>query len=157
MKKKYRYFMSGMFFPTDGEVYEINIPSPLLHDTEDEAKKDENFGYRFVLLNNKIEPEIVVYEKENFEVIGDKEEKYLKQWVEGNILKTYSFEEFKKANGYIRMLKPELKGNGFIDGNTDFLDTDKTFKDIFPNMQKQKLYYIDNEAFYIVEIDEDEV
>lgn len=29
--KKYRYFMSGMFFPTDNEEYEINIPSPFLH------------------------------------------------------------------------------------------------------------------------------
>lgn len=155
MKKKYRYFMSGMFCPTDGEEYEINIPSPFLHDSKEEAKKDENFGYRFALLNDVRGPEIIVYEKENFKVIKEKDKKYLEQWVEGNVLKTYSFEEFKKSHGYIRMLKPELKGNGYIDGNTDFLDTNKTFKDVFPNMQKQKLYYIDNEAYYIEEIEEE--
>ena len=153
MKKRYRYFMCGMFCPTDGEEYEINIPSPFLHDSKDEAMQDGNFGYRFVLLNNEIGPEIIVYEKENFRVVENEDKKYLEQWVEGKILKTYSFDEFKKENGYIRMLKPELKGSGYIDGNTDFLDTNKTFKDVFPNMQKQKLYYIDNEAYYIEEIE----
>ena len=37
MAKKYRYFMSGMFEPTDGEMYEINIPSPHVYDSETEA------------------------------------------------------------------------------------------------------------------------
>lgn len=152
MKRKYRYFMSGMFCPTDGEEYEINIPSPLLHDSKDEAMQDGNFGYRFALLNDEIGPEIIVYEKENFKVSKSENKTYLEQWVEGKILKTYSFEEFKKENGYIRMLKPELKGSGYI-GDTDFLNTNKTFKDVFPNMQKQKLYYIDNEAYYIEEVD----
>lgn len=152
MKKKYRYFMCGMFFPTDGEEYEINIPSPFLYDSKNEAMKDESFGYRFCWLDDAIGPEIIVYEKENFEVIEDGDKKFLKQWVEGNVLKTYSFEDFKKENGFIRMLKPELKGSGYIDSNTDFLDTDKTFREIFPNMQKLKLYYIDSEAYYIEEI-----
>ena len=152
MNKKYRYFMSGMFSAIDGEEYEINIPSPFVHKSEDEAMNDGKFGYRFCLLDDTVGPEIVIYEKENFEVVENGDEKFLKQWVEGNVLKRYSFEDFKKENGYIRMLKPELKGNGFIDGNTDFVSTDKTFRDIFPNMQKQKLYYIDNEAYYIEEI-----
>lgn len=144
--------MSGMFCSTDGEEYEINIPSPFLYDSKNEAMKDGHFGYRFIWLDDTKGPEIIVFEGENFEVIEDGNEKYLKQWVDGNIIKTYSFEEFKKENGYIRMLKPEVKGSGYIDCNTDFLDTDKTFRDIFPDMQKQKLYYIDNEAYYIEEI-----
>lgn len=151
--KKYRYFMSGMFIPTDGEEYEINIPSPFLYDSKDEAMKDGNYGYRFVYLDNDVEPILVIYEHENFEVVKTNGEKYLKQWVEGSVIQTYTYKEFKEANGYMRMLKPECKGLGFIDGNTDFVDTDKTFKDVFPNMQKQKLYYIDNEAYYIEEID----
>lgn len=47
------------------------------------------------------------------------------------------------------MLKPECKGRGFIDGNTDFVPTEKTFADIFPDIQPQELYYIDNEAYWI--------
>lgn len=152
MEKKYRYFMSGMFAPTDGNEYEINIPSPFLYDSETEVMKDENFGYRFIYLGGDTEPILVIYEKEKFEVIENNGEKYLKQWVEGNVVKTYTYKEFKEANGYMRMLKPECKGLGFIDGNTDFVDTDKTFEDVFPNMQKQKLYYIDSEAYYIEEI-----
>ncbi len=150
---KYRYFMSGMFCPTDGEEYEINIPSPFLHNSEADAMKDSGFGYRFCLLDDSIGPVIVVYEHENFEAVKGKEGIYLKQWVEGNVTKIYTFEEFRKENGYIRMLKPELKGRGFIDGDTDFLDTDKTFKDVFPDMQKQKLYYIDSEAYYIESVE----
>lgn len=148
MEKKYRYFMNGIFYPTDGEIYEINIPSPFLHNSKNKAMCDDVFGYRFVLLNESIGPEIVIFEKENFK-ISENNEKCLEQWIEGNVIKTYNFEEFKKLGGYIRKLKSECKGLGFIDGNTDFLDTDKTFKDIFPNMQKLKLYYIDNEAYYI--------
>lgn len=153
MSKKYRYHMGGMFCPTDGEEYEIDIPSPFLYNSQKEAMEDGRFGYRFVLLDDKMGPVIVVYEKENFEVIEEGDSKHLKQWVEGSVLAIYTFEDFKKAGGYIRMLKPELKGSGFIDCNTDFLDTDKTFKDVFPNMLRQKLYYIDNEAYCVEEVE----
>lgn len=150
--KKYRYFMNGMFFPTDNEEYEINIPSPFLHDSENEAMVDGQFGYRFILLDDAIGPQIVVFERESFNFGKENDKKYVNQWVEDQVIKSYTFEEFKEAGGYIRMLKPEMKGIGFIDANTDFLDTDKTFRDVYPNMQKQKLYYIDNEAYYIEEV-----
>jgi len=150
--KMYRYVMCGMFSGTDGEDYEINIPSPFLHNSEGDAMKDSTFGYRFLLIDDIKGPEIAIFENEKFEVVEGEHGKYLKDWVEGNIIKLYTFEEFKDAGGYIRMLKPECKGLGFIDAETDFLDTDKTFKDIFPNMQKQKLYYIDDEAYCIMEV-----
>lgn len=152
MKKQFRYFACGLFFPTDGEVYEINIPSPFLHNSKKEAMNDDPFGYRFCLRDDTIGPEIIVYEKENFEFVENGDEKFFKVWVDGNILKTYSFEEFKKENGYIRMLKPECKGSRYFDGNTDFIDTDKTFRDVFPNMKKQKLYPIGDEAYCIEEV-----
>jgi len=152
--KKYRYVMGGMFTPTDGEEYDISIPSPFLYDSEDEAMKDSSFGYRFAWLSDANGPEILIYKRENFEVIVEGDEKHIKTWVEGNVIKTYTFEEFKAAGGYIRMLKPECKGSGFIDGNTDFLPTDKTFRDVFPGMKKQKLYYIDDEAYCIEEVNE---
>lgn len=37
---------------------------------------------------------------------------------------------------------------------SDFMETDKTFADIFPNMKKHKLYYIDDEAYKISEIED---
>lgn len=154
MAKKYRYVMYGMFVPTDGEEYEINIPSPFLHNTESEAMKDGEFGCRFMWFDKEQAPGIVIFEKENFKVVEDEDRRCLEHWLEGDVIKTYTFEEFKEAGGYIRMLKPELKGCGFIDCNTDFLDTDKTFKDVFPDMQKNKLYYIDNEAYSVDEIEE---
>lgn len=156
MEKKYRYFMCGMFCPTDGEEYEIEIPSPFLHNSKDSAMKDGHLGYRFGYLDELKGPAIIIYENEKFEVVEDGDKKYLKQWVEGSVLKTYTFEEFKNKKGYIRMLKPELKGAGYIDADTDFINTDKTFEDVFPNMDKTKLYYIDNEAYYIEETEESE-
>ena len=57
---KYRYLMIGMFCPTDGEDYEINVPSPFLHNSEEEAMADEQWGYRFVLLDNTIGPQLLV-------------------------------------------------------------------------------------------------
>lgn len=98
MEKKYRYFMSGMFVPTDGNEYEINIPSPFLYNSKTEAMQDENFGYRFIYLDGDTEPILVIYENEKFEVVKDNGEKYLKQWVEVNVVKTYTYKEFKEAN-----------------------------------------------------------
>lgn len=150
---KYRYFMSGMFYPTDGNEYEINIPSPVIHDSKEEAMADGNFGYRFIQIDRADGPIIVIFENENFKVTTDeKGQSCLEQWVGGKIVGTYTFEQFKKSGGYIRMLKPECKGRGFIDGNTDFVPTEKTFVDIFPDIQPQKLYYIDNEAYWIGEL-----
>lgn len=149
---KYRYWMIGMFCPTDGEDYEINVPSPFLHDSEKEAMADEQWGYRFVLLNETIGPQLLVFERERFEVEIENGRKYLRDWVEGQIIKSYTFEEFTEAGGYIRLLKPGIRGTGFIDADTDFLDTDRTFRDVFPNMQKQKLYYIDDEAYRIEKV-----
>lgn len=148
---KYRYLMIGMFCPTDGEDYEINVPSPFLHDSE-EAMADERFGYRFVLLNETMGPQLLVFERERFEVETENGRKYLRDLVEGQIIKSYTFEEFTEAGGYIRLLKPGIRGTGFIDADTDFLDTDRTFRDVFPNMQKQKLYYIDAEAYRIEKV-----
>lgn len=32
---------------------------------------------------------------------------------------------------------------------SDFVDTDKSFADVFPNMEQGKLYYVDDEAYFI--------
>ena len=151
---QYQYIMSGIFSGTDGEVYEINVPSFYMYNTKAEAMYDGRLGYRFILTSEKIGPELCVFEKEDFKVVNEDNQKHLETWVSGKCLKLYNFDEFKKAGGSIRMLKPEFKEAGYIDGNTDFIDINKTFKDIFPNMQKIKFYYIDNCAYYIKEIKE---
>ena len=69
-------------------------------------------------------------------------------------IQRYDFDEFTKAGGYIRLLNPELGDDVCIIEDSDFLDTDKTFADIFPNMEHLKLYYIDNLAYSIDEITE---
>jgi hypothetical protein len=66
---------------------------------------------------------------------------------------TYTFEEFKKNSGYIRQLKQSSREKCVVD-ESDFMETDKTFADIFPNMKKHKLYYIDDEAYKISEIED---
>ena len=152
---KYKYWMCGCFIPTDGEEYEINMPSPNTYDTEEDAMMDESFGYRFLILDDKSGPELIIFERENYKVDIDEDgNKYLEQWVEGNVIHTYNYDEFKKAGGYIRMLKPECKGLGFVDAETDYIDINKTFKDVFPNAKKQKMYYVDSNAYSIETISE---
>lgn len=152
---KYQYIMCGMVDPTNGELYEINIPSPFLYDSEEEAKHDSGLSYRFCMLDKNEGPLVVIFGGEDYELAEENGQKYLKTWVTGNVLKTYTYDEFKAAGGYIRKLKPEFKNCGFIDSDTDFLDTDETFTDIFPNIVGGKLYYIDNEAYCIMPIKEE--
>lgn len=142
MQKRYQYCMSGMFAATDQNHYEINIPSPHTYETEEEAMADGAFGYRFVLLPGGKGPQVVIFEGSGFRLVCDGKENYIKDWVEGDIVGIYDFDEFTKAGGYIRLLNPELGDNVCIIEDSDFLDTDKTFADIFPNMEHLKLYYI---------------
>lgn len=67
------------------------------------------------------------------------------------ILAAYTFEEFKKNGRYIRQLKPSNRGKYVTDGS-DFADVDKSFADVFPNMEQGKLYYVDDEAYFIGEV-----
>lgn len=143
---KYQYNMNGMFCGTDGNYYDIDIPVPRLYDSEEEAMNAEGFGYRFLWMFG--EPNIVIYETENFKVNNDESgEQSINAWIEGEPLATYTFQEFKQAGGKIRMLKPEHQG-GHLE-EEDFIDTDNNFSDCFPEMEHFRLYYIDAEAYFI--------
>lgn len=152
MAKKYRYIMIGMFSGTDGNTYDIEVPSPFLRNTEEEAKKDGSFGYRFTWEDT--EPCIIGYADENCRRSTDKNgKKCLEVWVEGDVLGLCTFSIFKELGGKIRKLKDSAKDKVCLEDD-DFEETDKTFADIFPNMEHDKLYYIDDEAYYIAEIND---
>lgn len=103
--KKYRYYMCGMFDGIDGNKYNICIPSPFVRDSKAEAMKDENFAYRFWVIDSA-GPMLVAFANEHFESINNGKMQ-LKCWVDKNVVGTYTFEEFKKNGGDIRQLKQE--------------------------------------------------
>lgn len=67
---KYKYYMYGMFTDTDGNRYDICIPSPFMRDSESEAMKDEVFGYRFLTIDSA-EPLLVAFAKEHVEPVNN--------------------------------------------------------------------------------------
>ena len=146
---KYRYFMCGMFDGTDGNRYIIRIPSPFVRDSESEAMKDEAFGYRFLTIDSA-EPLLVVFAKEHIEAVNNGKMQ-VRCWVGKHVVGEYTFENFKKNGGYIRQLKPSSRGK-YVTDESDFVETDKTFADILPNIKKHKLYYIDDEAYKISKV-----
>lgn len=154
---KFRYHDVAMFIGTDHEEYQIDIPSPFLCDTKEEAKKSEDLTPRFLriegvpILN---EPLLVIYDKpEDVEKVNTKEGKdCLFIRTKGEIIKVYTYEEFKEAGGTLKMLKPECKGN-IVTYEEDYVDTNKTFTQCFPTMQTGKKYYVDSEAYWIEEIE----
>lgn len=148
---KYRYFMCGMFTGTDGNRYGISIPSPFVRDSESEAMKDEVFGYRFLTINSA-EPLLVVFANEHFEPMNN-DKMQVRCWVDKNVVGIYTFEEFKKNGGYIRQLKPSSRGK-YVTDESDFVDVDKSFADIFPKQERRKLCYIDDEAYKISEVED---
>lgn len=104
---KYRYYTYGMFTGTDGNRYDICIPSPFIRDSRAEAMKDENFAYRFWAIDSA-GPMLVAFANEHFKHVNNGKMQ-LRYWVNKVIVGTYTFEEFKKNGGYIRQLKPSSK------------------------------------------------
>lgn len=149
---KYRYYTCGMFYGTDGNRYDIYIPSPFVRDSKAEAMRDENFAYRFLTIDSA-EPMLVAFANEHFEPINNGKMQ-LKCWVDKDVVGTYTFEEFKENGGYIRQLKSSSRGK-YITDESDFFDVDKSFADVFPNMEQGKLYYVDDEAYFIGEVKDD--
>lgn len=149
---KYRYYMCGMFTGTDGNRYDICIPSPFIRDSKAEAMKDENFAYRFLTIDS-VGPMLVAFANEHFKPMNNGKMQ-LKCWIDKDVIGTYTFEEFKKNGGYIRQLKPSSRGK-YVTDESDFVDTDKSFADVFTNMEQGMLYYVDDEAYFIGEVKDD--
>lgn len=99
--------MFGMFTGTDGNKYNICIPSPFVRDSKVEAMKDENFAYCF-WATDSTGPRLVAFTNEHFEPTNNGEMQ-LRYWIDKHIIGVYTFEEFKKNGRYIRQLKPSSK------------------------------------------------
>lgn len=137
-----------MFNGTDGNRYDICIPSPFVRNSKSEAMKDADFAYRFWAIDSA-EPMLIAFANEHFELMNNGKMQ-LRCWVDKHIIGTYTFEEFRKNGGYIRQLKPSSRGKYIID-ESDFVDIDKSFADMFPNMEQEKLYYVDDESYFVEE------
>ena len=118
--KKYRYYMCGMFNGTDGNRYDICIPSPFVRNSKAEAMNDDNFAYRFCAIDSA-ESHASCFASEHFEPMNNGKMQ-LKCWVDKNIVGTYTFEEFKKNGGYIRQLKAKQQGK-YVTDESDFIDS----------------------------------
>lgn len=145
---EYRYFMYGMFDGTDENRYDICISSPFVRNSKGEAMKDENFAYRF-WATDSAESMLIAFANEHFEPVNNGKMQ-LKCLVDKNVVGAYTFEKVKKNGGHIRQLKRSSRGK-YVTDESDFVDTDKSFTDAFPNTEKGKLYYVNGEAYFIQE------
>lgn len=93
-----------MFTGTDGNRYNICIPSPFVRSLKGEAMKDENFACRFWTIDSA-RPMLIVFANEHFEPVNNGKMQ-MKYYVDKNVVWAYTFEEFKKNGRYIRQLKP---------------------------------------------------
>ncbi len=138
----YRYVVNGgisaEIAPNKREWYFIDIPSPNVYEKKQDIYKDENFAYRFIYDNELQEPVILCFEKE----ITHKRNYGLEVQVQGDIIHKYTFNEWIKVGGKI-----------YKENFEEIKIT--SFKDIYPMMEKNHLYYFDNEAYIIQQIDAD--
>ena len=152
MRMQYKYFVVGDFKATDGNVYCCEVPMPPVYSSFEEAEHDPKniyYGIRFAL---KDEPVILVFENEKFTITEDNQgREILIAHVEGEVVKQYTYEEFLAENGKLKIKQLAPKGNFVIGGEFDYIPTQKTFCEIFPNMEKDKLYYVEDDSFYVEE------
>lgn len=168
---KYRYLMYGTFTPNEykykhkntvHDILSIEIPAPFSHPTEAEAMQDGHLAYRFASVNKEVI--IAVYTNEDFTVSVDtKGWKHLKTWVEGEMICSYTYDQFKAMGGRIYEIpnsmmcslpdgleEIESKANSASE-NPNYYETDITFAELFPMLSEEsKPIYIDNEAYAIV-------
>ena len=155
--KKYRYYVGGSVFGTkevagtnDTQEYDIEIPTEPLYETEEEAKRGGVGGYRFIKFSDASEPCIAVYESESFNVT---KENGFRIWTSGRIIRTITYKEFKEQGGILRKLKRGYEHDVWRKPEM-YEETKETFSDMFPDMEINKNYYIDNEYYDIREVDE---
>lgn len=110
--------------------------------------KDADFAYRFGAIDSA-EPVLIAFANEHFEPMNNGKMQ-LRCCVDKHIIGTYTFEEFKKNDGYIRQLKPSSRGK-YVTDESDFVDVDKSFAEVFPYIEKGKLYYIDDKSYFVAE------
>lgn len=150
--KKYRYYICGMFTGTDGNRYNICIPSPFVRSSKGETMKNENFACRFWTIDSA-GPMLIAFANEHFEPVNNSKMQ-LKCCVDKNVVGAYTFEEFKKNGGYIRQLKPSSKGKYVVE-ESDSVDTKKSFADVMLNVEQVKLYYLDRGVYFIGKVADD--
>lgn len=147
--KKYRHHAFCIFFGTNDEEYMLDIPSPYLCDTEDEALKMGEFAPRFVKLKEFDTPFLMLFDDEEFEAgVMDDGTKCLYGHTVGDVYVAWNFDDFTKNGGAIRIRTEESKGN-VITYDEDYVATNHTFSDCFPMMKENKPYYVDYEAYKI--------
>ena len=147
--KKYKYVFCGSFFDNEGNNYEIDVETPNIWDSEEEAKNDTT-GYRFIRINDNVY--LVAFERESLSFVnGD-----LCVSVDGKTTR-YTYEQFIENGGVIRKLK-ETSKDKLCWEDDDYDVVNKSFDELFSNTQgKNTPYsiYIDSLAYYIREIDGD--
>lgn len=100
--EKYQYYMCGMFDGTDGDRYDICIPSPFVQNSKTKAMKGGDFACCFRAIDSA-GPILIAFTNEHFEPMNSGKMQ-LRCWVDQNVVGAYTFEEFKKNDWYIRQL-----------------------------------------------------
>lgn len=147
----YKYIYCGGFFKDEnGAIYDLEVPTPHLHKTPDDAEKDTTV-FRFRKTDKGVV--LTAYPDENFKRSTDKYGRpCLAINVAGKPLADYSYEAFKKLPGsrLLRMKEPSELRSGFF-CNGDFVPVDISFDELFSNLEEGRLIFIDNESFYVAE------
>lgn len=118
---KYRYMMGGSFRPQNMEylkddiVLMIDVPCPYARDTEEEARKDSCYAYRFGFDGEHGvdsvtgEPVILVFPGSNWEGKEDNDgNKYIIERTEGSPVASITYDEFKSNGGIIYTAPPGM-------------------------------------------------
>lgn len=149
MASKFRYRYSGGFLIGDW-FYTIDIPTPWLYDTEADAMRDST-SYRFIKRDGEVV--LAAYTDEKYEVgVDEKGQKCLYTWTVGQPFKTYTYEQFKELTTLTGGLYKQPYA-AYMDGS-GLVPVAETFNELFPDLAEGEREYIDNEAYFIFELDD---
>ena len=128
------------FKSEEGVLYILDMETPFLHKTEQDAKRDSTV-YRFRKEDKKVK--LIAYERELLVTDTDKEGRKIARSVPvGDPVSRYTYKQFKELGGRIRrQVDTSDMVNGFSHSEL-FEQSYETFDELFPELGLGKEIYV---------------
>ena len=144
----YRMILTaGHVTAEDGNIYEIQAASPRIYATQEAAEKDTIF---FAFIRKGEDIVLAAYpDMELRKTKNAKSQDCMHPVPVGIPIEEWSFSRFCALKDSSLKVKAADKEYGFLEDTCIFVNTDRTFNDLFPSLREGEYVPVDADAIYV--------